>query len=89
MFFTGKIHRKTPVSPMKFLRTHFLQEHLWWLLLKKGDFKSFDFKIISGKHFKDHLSTARSVAFIYLECLRCLFDPKKFNFKNKFEKLFL
>ena len=77
------------MPPVKFLRTYFLQEHLWWLVLKKGDFKSFDFKIISGKHFKDHLSTARSVAFIYLECFRCLFDPKKFNLKNKFEKLFL
>ena len=48
------------------------------VIVKKGDFESFDLKIISGKHF-----------LIYLECFKYLFAPKKFKLKNNFEKIFL
>ena len=30
---------------------------------------------------------AQFVASIYLECFKCLFDPKKFKLKNNFVKL--
>ena len=56
---------------------------------KKGDFKSFGLKIISGQDFEDHLSTARFMASIYLECfIKCLFDPKKFKLKKTLKNCF-
>ena len=32
-------HRRFPVNFVKFLRTHFLTKHLWWLLLNKTSFE--------------------------------------------------
>ena len=43
--------------------------------------------MVSRKHFKDHLSTARFVSSIYLEHLKCIFEGSEIpELKNQVEK---
>ena len=63
---------------------------IWESLRFKPKLQTFEravMKMVSRKHFKDHLSTARFVSSIYLEHLKCIFERSEIpELKNQVEK---